>query len=894
MTRIFISYSHQDEAWKNKLVKHLKVLETAGVAIDLWDDRRIQAGDSWRDEIANAIAGCDMALLLVSVEFLTSSFILGDEVPPLLQRRAEKGVRLIPIIISDCVRESHTWLANTEARPRNGKFLRKLNKADCDQVLAELTREVLQLHQQGPALPIARTPHWETDDTDAPNTLTRSVPNLMPALMSPTPAVAAPVQRPPNTAPLAVIVPIAKDAAPALWGRNSLLAKLRLGLCQHDALVVYGFRGNGKSALIQTLQQHPPPGVPAEWLRINAASERSADALYARLSELLGDRSELPQAPIGPVDEMERELQRRCPNPAPVVLWIDRGHAWFNSGGQWADEGLGHLYRALRRAYGSRWRWVLELRERPAQALGGAGSLALEVPGIDRHGLAEWLQHAAPPEQSAAWQYRADALKRLYQWLGNRRDDDRSQAANPMATQLLIEVARAHGQTPLQVLYRLLPEIEDRVDQALLADLYLQVLNEPERRLLDALALYRVGVPLDHADVLEQQLGTPGAWEGLQRRCLLSPDVAQERHHLHGFVAGWLRHRLGYALTDELWTDADPPDELDATRGSVLRRLHAAVAEAWLQQLGGTRRIAAPTLERAREALHHVLSAGQAKRLDGIATELLGGRHREEVLERLWAFYRRRFERRADVPGQVAALQVITRLDERDAKAWRFLGENLHRLKAPVAQVQRCFEQALALIPEFPAYLANLGQCLRSQGRDGAQAFLDRLAAHRQLHPDSVNEYVQSIEAECLEAIGQFVRASDLRQACIAAGSRNAVFYNAEAEYLLTRPHDGGGGPVRALDLLDLAAQRRSDNEYTQSIRASALEAAGRGPEASSLRQALIADGSRDPAFFNAEADYQLRAGNPKEASRLMDFARQRGATDDATETIRRRLTPTR
>ena len=47
---VFISYSHKDEEWKDRLVIHLKVLQMQNV-LDVWDDRRIEAGDDWRAEI---------------------------------------------------------------------------------------------------------------------------------------------------------------------------------------------------------------------------------------------------------------------------------------------------------------------------------------------------------------------------------------------------------------------------------------------------------------------------------------------------------------------------------------------------------------------------------------------------------------------------------------------------------------------------------------------------------------------------------------------------------------------------------------------------------------------------------------------------------------------------
>jgi TIR domain len=52
--KVFISYSHQDEGWKDKLVAHLKVAAREG-GFDLWNDRRIPAGADWRGKINRAI-----------------------------------------------------------------------------------------------------------------------------------------------------------------------------------------------------------------------------------------------------------------------------------------------------------------------------------------------------------------------------------------------------------------------------------------------------------------------------------------------------------------------------------------------------------------------------------------------------------------------------------------------------------------------------------------------------------------------------------------------------------------------------------------------------------------------------------------------------------------------
>jgi predicted nucleotide-binding protein len=85
MKKIFISYSHKDTGFKDALVEQLKVLELEGFC-DLWEDSRIQTGSDWKPEIEKAIDEADIAVLMVSAGFLTSPFIRGKEVPPILHR----------------------------------------------------------------------------------------------------------------------------------------------------------------------------------------------------------------------------------------------------------------------------------------------------------------------------------------------------------------------------------------------------------------------------------------------------------------------------------------------------------------------------------------------------------------------------------------------------------------------------------------------------------------------------------------------------------------------------------------------------------------------------------------------------------------------------------------
>lgn len=149
---VFISYSHKDEVWKDRLVTHLGVLERQKL-LQTWDDRRIKAGDEWFEEIEKEMTTAKVAVLLISANSLTSDFILHTEVPSLLERRESEGIVVFPVIVKPCLWEEVPWLARLQARPKDGKPLSSFPSSRRDAELAKIAKEILEIVRTGAPAP---------------------------------------------------------------------------------------------------------------------------------------------------------------------------------------------------------------------------------------------------------------------------------------------------------------------------------------------------------------------------------------------------------------------------------------------------------------------------------------------------------------------------------------------------------------------------------------------------------------------------------------------------------------------------------------------------------------------------------------------------------------------
>ena len=102
--KLFISYSHDDSVYFNELSNGLKkvVKNSKKYEWSIWDDTKIHVGTFWDEEIQNNIEDCNVALLLVSIGFMSSNYIREKEFNVFKQKYEEKGILIFPIVFNPC------------------------------------------------------------------------------------------------------------------------------------------------------------------------------------------------------------------------------------------------------------------------------------------------------------------------------------------------------------------------------------------------------------------------------------------------------------------------------------------------------------------------------------------------------------------------------------------------------------------------------------------------------------------------------------------------------------------------------------------------------------------------------------------------------------------------
>ncbi len=141
--KIFISYSHKDK----RLFEEFKTMLAPAIRdgiVDVWDDKKIDPGAKWKEEISSALTSAKVAVLLVSQNFLASDFIAKHELRPLLAAAQSKGVTVFWIYFSSCLYEQ-TEIANYQAAHDVSKALDRFDKPHRQAVFSEVCAKLIRV-----------------------------------------------------------------------------------------------------------------------------------------------------------------------------------------------------------------------------------------------------------------------------------------------------------------------------------------------------------------------------------------------------------------------------------------------------------------------------------------------------------------------------------------------------------------------------------------------------------------------------------------------------------------------------------------------------------------------------------------------------------------------------
>lgn len=107
--KVFISYSSHDREHLINFVNHLISLKREEL-IEPWDDRQLVPGESWDEAIIEELDKADIVILLLTVNFLNSTYIWQKE----LEQALKKGKKIIPVYVDYCTWELEGKINNIQ------------------------------------------------------------------------------------------------------------------------------------------------------------------------------------------------------------------------------------------------------------------------------------------------------------------------------------------------------------------------------------------------------------------------------------------------------------------------------------------------------------------------------------------------------------------------------------------------------------------------------------------------------------------------------------------------------------------------------------------------------------------------------------------------------------
>ena len=141
---VFISYAHKDDrSWLDSLLINLSWLKSQH-NVEIWTDRDIEPGDTWHEKIQAALERAKVAVLLVSPEFLASSYIASNELPEMLQAAETDGMQIFWIPVRPSMYK-YSPIAKFQAAHPTDKPLALLRRPVRERALVDIVEKLAKV-----------------------------------------------------------------------------------------------------------------------------------------------------------------------------------------------------------------------------------------------------------------------------------------------------------------------------------------------------------------------------------------------------------------------------------------------------------------------------------------------------------------------------------------------------------------------------------------------------------------------------------------------------------------------------------------------------------------------------------------------------------------------------
>jgi hypothetical protein len=161
--KIFVSYSHRNERWVkaeeeqetgNALIPWLNE-QLNGKNVEFWTDHTLKekhVGEVFSKTIKENIQDSDIALLLLSQEFISSDYIMNKELPYIKEEFENGRIKIIPVLIEDIAHAfKNNWVFDLQILPDSDKSLVTYKTPEKEwigirtKILDILSREIIKI-----------------------------------------------------------------------------------------------------------------------------------------------------------------------------------------------------------------------------------------------------------------------------------------------------------------------------------------------------------------------------------------------------------------------------------------------------------------------------------------------------------------------------------------------------------------------------------------------------------------------------------------------------------------------------------------------------------------------------------------------------------------------------